>query len=71
MKTLLAMALLSAVPVAPVFAQMSAGEMRCADFAAMDRRAQMAAVSSMDRHMGSSDATSSQRVPFRKQGVAA
>ena len=66
MRTLLAMAMLSGVLIAPAFAQMSAEDMTCTDFTAMDSSAQMAAVDSMEGAMGamasdkmSSDAMSS------------
>jgi hypothetical protein len=51
MKTLFAMTILSGVLVSPAFAQMSAEDMSCADFTAMDPSAQMAAVSSMESRM--------------------
>jgi hypothetical protein len=47
MRALLAITLVSGVLAAPAFAQMSAGDMSCADFGAMDSSGQMAAAGAM------------------------
>jgi hypothetical protein len=57
MRTLLAMTILSGVLFSPAFAQMSAEDLSCADFTAMDPSAQMAAVSSMESGMESGGAS--------------
>jgi hypothetical protein len=54
-KTLLAMTILSGVLITPAFAQMSAGDMTCAAFSAMDSSGQMAAVDKMAGAMKSGD----------------
>jgi hypothetical protein len=59
MKTLLAITFLSGVLVSPAFAQMSAGDMTCREFSAMDSSSQMAAAGAM-RGETSSGAMSSE-----------
>jgi hypothetical protein len=60
-RTLLLMTILSGVLISPAFAQMSADDMSCGDFTAMDSSGQMAAVDKMGGAMksGDSDAMSS------------
>lgn len=55
MRTLLLMTILSGVLISPAFAQMSADDMSCADFTAMDSSGQMAAVDKMGGAMKSGD----------------
>jgi hypothetical protein len=52
---LLLMTILSGVLISPGFAQMSADDMSCADFTAMDSSGQMAAVDKMGGAMKSGD----------------
>jgi hypothetical protein len=54
-RTLLLMTILSGVLISPAFAQMSADDMSCADFTAMDSSGQMAAVDKMGGAMKSGD----------------
>ena len=54
-KTLLLMTILSGVLISPAFAQMSAEDMTCAAFSAMDSSGQMAAVDKMAGAMKSGD----------------
>jgi hypothetical protein len=54
-RTLLLMTILSGVLISPAFAQMSADDMSCADFTAMDASGQMAAVDKMGGAMKSGD----------------
>jgi hypothetical protein len=54
-RTLLLMTILSGVLISPAFAQMSANDMSCADFTAMNSSGQMAAVDKMGRAMKSGD----------------
>jgi hypothetical protein len=49
------MTILSGVLISPAFAQMSADDMSCADFTAMDSSGQMAAVDKMGGTMKSGD----------------
>ena len=55
MRTLLLMTILSGVLISPAFAQMSADDMSCVDFTAMDSSGQMAAVDKMGGAMKSGD----------------
>ena len=55
MRTLLLMTILSGVLISPAFAQMSADDMSCADFTAMDSSGQMAAVDKIGGAMKSGD----------------
>ena len=55
MRTLLLMTILSGVLFSPAFAEMSADDMSCADFTAMDSSGQMAAVDKMGGAMKSGD----------------
>jgi hypothetical protein len=55
-RTLLLMTILSGVLFSPAFAEMSADDMSCADFTAMDSSGQLAAVDRMGGAMKSGDA---------------